>query len=223
MDRAAGLACAHALRPDQDHYHIGMRRQEGGDMQNAGDVPSREFDWSLCPAAADFAQKVVASFLERHRFAKDLAGRMLAETSTRFSDWIDHAVLPAADFNAQDLQALGYAESRIPQTPDGERSFRHGGSCLFPLLLSPKGRSEIALKPEELDHLLSALGLGAPAEGKPWAPFRRAVLCADGGQVLSAVERRGGDGFAVCDGADGDDYAAVLGELSRRRRDFDSD
>jgi hypothetical protein len=192
-------------------------------MQNTGDAPSREFDWGLCPAAADFAQTLVADFLEHHRFAKGLAGRMLKETSTRFSDWIDHAVLPAADFSARDLEALGFEEDETPKTPDGERSFRHRGSCLFPLLLSPEGRIEIALKPEELEPIISRLRLEAAIAGKSWAPYRRAVLGAEGRHVLSAVARRGTGDFVSHDCGDGKDYAAVLSQLSGRKRDFGSD
>ena len=177
------------------------------------------FDWGLHPDAADFEDALVRGFLARHPLARTLAEKIRDETATRFSDWIDHARLPESACSAKDLLALGFEASAAP---DGTRGFKHPGSCLFPILLCPDAQTEIALKPEGLTPFIKALGVDAAAEGEPFAPLRKARIARADGHILSAVERRGYDGFAVQDAADTKEYTQALESFLSRKRSFAS-
>jgi hypothetical protein len=174
------------------------------------------FDWGLHPEASAFASSLLDDFLARHGLARRLADRMLAETSTRFRDWVDHMVLPESRLDARRLQALGYTEQRL----DGVRVFKHQNSCLFPLLPGSGQETQVALKPEELDAFLKALGTGACTQGEPGAPLRKAAAAQEGDCVLCAVERRGYDGFAIQNTGDTQAYLHAQEVFAFRKRDF---
>lgn len=176
-----------------------------------------QFDWDLYPQAEKFLEKHVAAFLKKNSVARSLAKRMERETSTRFFDWIDHLVLPEA--SVRELEQLGFEEKK--SETEGERVFTNHDTIWFPVLLG-KGR-EIALKPERLDHFLQMMGKGQEREGEMFAPYRKSIIHTERGVVLSAVERRGYDGFVVNKGTDVRKYKEALEAFFCRQRYFASD
>ncbi len=181
-----------------------------------------KFDWELHPELDSFVQEKVSGFLERNSFARGLSSRMLDSTSTRFIDWIDHIVLPAGT-DPKSLAALGLSEIRGVEKAEGTKVFRHMDSYLFPILIGNGNVTEIAIKPESLDDLSKALKANLKIDGNLLAPLRKAVINSDGDTILSAVERRGYDGFIVKDSVDNKEYAAALEAFRSRKRDFDTD
>lgn len=181
-----------------------------------------EFDWELHPDLDRLVQENVSLFLKRNAFAGKLSSRMLSSTSTRFIDWIDHIVLPAYT-DPKSLEALGLSEISDVDRPEGATVFRHVDSYLFPILIGDSDITEIAIKPESIDDLSKALNLNLKIDGPPLAPLRKATINSDGDTVLSAVERRGYNGFTVKGSDDGKEYAAALESFRSRRRDFDTD
>ncbi len=178
------------------------------------------FDWGLFPECEKFLMGHVRRFIGRNGLAGSLERRMEADTSTRFFDWIDHMRLP--DARERELEKLGYEEAEGGELPDGCRLYRHTKTEFFPLLLGGRG-TEIALKPEELDRFLQFIGRGTRADGAPFSPLRKAVLAEEGDLILSAVERRGSNGYLAKDGEDTGAYLEALSAFYRRRRRFESD
>jgi len=183
----------------------------------------KEFDWGLYPDLERFVVGKVGSFLAHHEFAKGLSGTILDKTSTRFVDWVDHIVLPESEVSSRELEALGLEVIHSQGDPDDATIYKHKSSYLFPILISSKKKTEVALKPEEIDGLLQHVGSGVEAEGEPFSRFRRAVIKTEGGYVLSAVERRGYDGFVVQEGDDLTDYLRAGSEFYRRQRRFNDE
>ena len=184
---------------------------------------SRKFDWELYPKLEAFALDAVNSFLSNNAFAESLSDKMLNQTSTRFVDWIDHIVLPESEVGIKALASLGLEEVTTRGDPEGKRVFRHTRSYLFPILLGEGGGREVALKPESIDHFSQMLALGTKVAGEPFAPLRKAIIDKQGDYTLTAVERRGYDGYRVEESKDTREYLDVLSAFFRRRRLFDSD
>ncbi len=119
-----------------------------------------KFEWGLYPRLEEFVKEQVSSFLTKNEFARDLSTRMLEETSTRFTDWIDHIAIPATAASAAKLSSIGLAEESQNDAVKGVRVFRHSQSYLFPFLLRRGGSTEIALKPENIEDFAQAIGTG---------------------------------------------------------------
>ncbi len=181
-----------------------------------------EFDWELHPELDMLVKEKVSGFLKRNAFAMGLSSRMLDSTSTRFIDWIDHIVLPAGT-DPKSLVALGLSEIPGVDRPAGTTVFRHTDSYLFPILIGDGNITEIAIKPESIDDLSRALNANLKINGTPLAPLRKATVNSDGDTVLSAVERRGYNGFVVKESNDNKEYTAALLGFRSRKRDFDTD
>jgi hypothetical protein len=183
------------------------------------------FDWGLYPEVEGFVEGEIGRFLTKHGLAKELSGRMADEASTRFIDWIDHMVLPEERVSAKKLERLGYSQVYTKEMPDGASLFKQTKTEFFPILISGRKTTEIALKPESIDHFLQMLGRGTPVEGAAYSPFRRAEIKREGDFLLSAVERRGGGGYLVReeDGEDVPEYLRTLSVFSGRKRFFETD
>jgi hypothetical protein len=201
------------------------RRSENmpGSEGDTGASSVDQFDWGLYPNLERFVSTNVNSFLANHSFARTLSGKMMSQTSTKFVDWVDHIVLPESEIESGTLEQLGLEQVRMSGDNEDARVYRHLRSYLFPILIGDKGQKEIALKPESIDAFLQVLGSGAEVEGGPFNPFRKATISTEGALVLSAVERRGYDGFVVKEPDDIERYLEVLSSLYRRKRHFKTD
>lgn len=179
-----------------------------------------KFDWGLYPDAEKLLNNRISKFLKNNEFARKLAYRMSSETSTRFFDWVDHIVLPEREVGERKMISVGFEEKDVP-SPDGCRVFSNPNTVLFPVLLGSK--TEIAVKPEVLEHFIQSTGTGNTIEGEMFAPFRRSIINDNKGFVLSAVERRGYGGFVVEKSKDIAKYREVLSSFFCRNRRFDDD
>ena len=180
-----------------------------------------EFNWKLFPRAEKFLQIQVRKFLTKNSFAKILAERMEKETSTRFFDWIDHIMIPEKVANHKKIQDLGFEEKDKVQSPSGTKVFTNSESVFVPILIGNK--YEIAIKPERIDHFLQIIGRGLQIEGELFSPYRRSIVYENDGYVLSAIERRGYDGYVVKETKDVRKYKEAIETFFCRRRLFETD
>ena len=181
------------------------------------------WDWGLFPATGNFLIKEMNNFLRHNKIAKNISDRMRDDASTRFFDWIDYMVLPESRISDDLLKKLEFDEVDSKDLPDSTRLFRHTKTEFFPLIISKNKTSEVALKSEYLDHFLQMLGKGIETEGEPFAAFRRVEITKEADYLLSAVERRGYNGFVVKGSNDIDKYIKVLNTFFCRKRFFDND
>ena len=181
------------------------------------------FDWGLYPVAEKFLQKEIKNFLKNHNFAKSLSNEMINETSTKLFDWIDYMALPESRVKDRLLKKLEFDEVDSNDLPDGTRLFKHTKTEFFPVLITKGKISEIGLKPEHLEHFLQIIGKGTAIEGEPFAAFRKAEVKREGNYLLSAVERRGYNGFIPKDYKDMEEYTKFLDIFFCRKRFFNID
>lgn len=181
------------------------------------------FDWGLYPQTEKFLIDHIDTFLKNHRFANNLSLSMEKDTSTRFLDWIDHVVLPEDVASAKALEEVGFQETDQSEAPTGMRVFMHPGAVFFPVLLGKKRFTEIALKPERLDHFIQVIGRNIPRKGDLYGPYRKAVISLQDTYILSAVERRGFCGFLEPRTvSDTQEYRQTLETFCCRQRYFET-
>jgi hypothetical protein len=151
------------------------------------------FDWPLAFDAEKFLRQRMEAFLERNRFARQLARRMREETGTDFFEWIDHLVLsPEAE---QPLRELGMVPDQV-ETPGGETVLHHPRATLPRVLFSAlPGRTAISLRPEWVADFVAAHSLPGPIEGGPYSRLRQVTVCEENGARLEALERNAYRGF----------------------------
>ncbi len=173
----------------------------------------KAFDWGLFPEAETFLQSLVDEAAKRSKAVRGLAAEIEKGTSTAFFDWIDHAALPETKLDPAKLRAMHFTES----VKDGVREFRVPGSTLFPLVAAEK--EELVLGPESLAGFCSVHFPRAAFRMEPLA-FQKARLVEENGLVLSAVERRGWDGYVDPGSRDGLAYEETLKAFRARARTF---
>ncbi|MDE1865369.1 MAG: hypothetical protein KGH94_01875 [Candidatus Micrarchaeota archaeon] len=202
-----------------------MPRTQSKPKKHRDDASINEkFDWELYPETEKFMVRQVDLFLSKNRAARNLSERMANETSTRFFNWVDHMVIPESSVRHSHLEKLGFSEfDPVDGQPESGTAYRHSRSYFFPIVLGKRKTTELALKPDEVDSFLQMCGNGVETEGAPFSRFRRAEISKNGEFVLSAVERRGYDGFTLQESEDIEDYIDALGLFFRRRRNFGSD
>jgi hypothetical protein len=187
----------------------------------------RQFNWQPLPAAQKLINDLVDEFLSRCADATSLAGRMKAETGTRFIDWIDHIQVERNDGLMARLAETGF--ERKPQDGAEECYVNEGG--MFPHVLMRSGTERgpairIGIKVEFIADFLAVWQLGSGGgEGEPCSQFRRARAFTGDNAELWVVERHGYRGYAI---QKPDPARAILAQkhleaLRARRRDWDSD
>lgn len=183
---------------------------------------AHNFDWELYPQAENFLIQHINTFLENNSFARTLSSSIEHETSTLFLDWIDHMVLPENIVSEKALDEFGFRRMDSVEAPPDMKVFMHPGAIFFPVLLT-KGRcTEVILKPERLDHFVQMLGKGFSIEGCICGHYRKAVIFHQDNSILSAVERRGYNGFLLsADAHDAQEYRQALEIFFCRQRYFE--
>ena len=183
---------------------------------------NEDFDWELHPDLDAFVNSKINYFLSKNPLAKHLSELMYQKTSTKFIDWIDHIVIPSRSIKPKELEQLGLCVRTSKDTHKNTIIYEHKRSYLFPILVSTNNIYEIALKPESIDDFMQYLSMGNMIEGVAFSEYRYVKLT-KGKYILSAVERRGYNGFVVKDTSDILAYQKALSLLYTRRRHFDSD
>ena len=154
------------------------------------------FEWPRCPQAAGFIEQRLVEFLDAHGFAGALARRMGPETSTRFFDWVDHLLLPAAPAAAEELERkFGFVPEAAADAPRGQLPLWHPHAQLPRIVLSEEVRAaSAAIHVDEVSAFQTAHGLVRPVAGAPLSAYRRICL-EEGDRTLVVVERRGTRGY----------------------------
>lgn len=209
------------------------------------------FVWQPQPQAAALLRRLLGEFASDSPDVTRLASRLLNETGTRLTDWIDHLVLPADDGTrvgnetgvggghlADELAAAGFAA-----TPEGDAVvWRHAGG-MFPAILTLDGPVEkeahgrrlaipsrrLAINVESVDEFVAAQRLDhADVHGAVGGRFRTVIFAEHGvsehrGVELMAVERHGYDGFGPTPDEEPSLAAAARhhAAFERRQRQFD--
>lgn len=179
------------------------------------------FDWKLFAEAESFLQTRLDNLRKGNSQTEKLAIELGQGTSTGIFDWVDHLVLPANEVDTDELDRMGFEESK--KKFDGASVFRVQGSVLFPLVLKRGKDSEVALAVEDIDDFTRVHVQQKAVEGSVNSAFRKLTLIKENDFSLSAIERRGSVGYMPEDMDDVDVYVEALNTLESRKRKFTSD
>lgn len=181
----------------------------------------KDFAWPHCPDGEQFLQDRLESFLECHTFARTLRDRMLAETSTRMIDWVDHLDIPV---RAPTLSALHRANF-LGRHEEGRLVFGHPHADFPRVLLNGEPwHEELAIAVENLEEFQRVHNLSTvPIEGVANGRYRRLRL-PEGEYELTIIERRGYQGFTPdTDGERAGKYREARERWKNRERLFVDD
>lgn len=161
------------------------------------------FNWGLHPEAEAWVNARLEELFAASRFAAELSEQMLKRTGNHFVDFVDHLVVADSPDARRQLSEAGFRPDALADAPAAETVYFHPHGVFPRIVLHAKGGRdpalggplEAALKPERIADVLAALDLDAEIEGPPLTRYRRALLWAEPGGLLSAVERRGYRGF----------------------------
>ena len=179
--------------------------------------------WPRCPEADLFVEETVRHFLKKHVFASRLAERMKTETSTLFSAWVDHIVLPKSGPEAGALARLGFVPDKKARCPGGAVAYWHPFADLPRVLVSSKARGVgCAVMVEDLWRFQAANGLSLPIDGAPCSTYR-SIRLPEGSAELSVIERRGAQNFVPDSRDRAGDYLRNFERWATRPRRFPSE
>lgn len=180
------------------------------------------YKWPQCPQADRFIREQITAFLNEHTFARQLAERMKAETSTEFQVWVDYLVLPKKKFNEAMLAKWGFVKDNRSTVPRKTTLLWHPFADLPRLLLTSQSNSlDCAIMVENVADFQLAHNLSLPISGIPFGRYREMRLSGDKGE-LRIVERRGG-GTIVPDSKDqASKYIQGFEAWLNRRRNYPS-
>lgn len=186
--------------------------------------PPNAYDWPVAYEAETFIRDQMDRFLQRNSVARNLAGRMKAESGTDLFEWIDHIVLSESQKTA--ILELGFTSQPAEGAPGGI-IFEHPLATLPRIALSPVTNNAItlALRPEFVADFAARHNLGNSIEGEPCSRYRQIIVSDETGASLKAVERRAYRGFSM-EKLYGGDLKAIMRAREfwkTRRRHFTND
>lgn len=193
-------------------------------MTTTGVDVLKQFNWQPQPQAQALINELVADFLQRCPGGKHLAERMMADTGTRFIDWIDHLHVPRSAGIIERLKRTGFENRPQPGAPECFTN-EHG---IFPaVIVSDDKTTRIGIKVDSVADFAAVwrLDIDHPIEGEPHSQFRRVRAFAGDNAELFAIERHGYRGFEVVSAPPAKAIASQrhLENFRRRQRDFPSD
>ena len=181
-----------------------------------------DYKWPRCPEADRFIEEAQRVFLGHHGFARLLAERMKVETSTLFSVWVDHLLLPARQYKEQELKGLGFWEDKKSRRPVGARVFFHPYADLPRLMVLPQVEEiGCAIMVDDIWRFQLAHHLSGPIIGAPYSRYR---LChmPDGAVNFLIVERRGTQDLLLEKRGKTSKYLECFEQWVTRKREFNS-
>jgi len=182
-----------------------------------------DYKWPRCPEADRFIEETLQGFLGQHAFARRLADRMKIETSTLFSVWVDHLILPTRKGQAEELKQLGFWEDKKSKRPAGTLIFYHPFADLPKILVSSRSKEVgCAIMVEDLWRFQMAHRLSQEIEGAPYSSYRF-IRLPEGKMDFFVVERRGGQNFVPDKRSNGEEYLQCFEKWAARPRYFDND
>lgn len=192
-----------------------------------GIASNSTFDWPLAYDAENLLRQFVVSFLERNRFAGELAERLRGETGTDFYEWVDHFTLgPDA---VDELLNVGLVLEQV-DAPPGTAAYYHPRAIMPLVLVHPDGslRSvprDLAIRTESIIDFIAKNNLSADINGKFGSRLRMAPVAEQSGHRLFVLERLAYRGFV--ERPVSPEFACLVIEVRElwrtRKRDFADD
>ncbi|MFW5652908.1 MAG: hypothetical protein ACOC0P_02580 [Planctomycetota bacterium] len=196
-------------------------RSNGASASAASLSGLTDFNWERQPKGQALINEFVDLFLDRCPRARELKERMLNDTSTRFTDWIDYIRVPEEADTIDRLLDAGFTHRPLP---GATQRYVHEGAMFPPVILGEGGLRRVGIKVDWVSDFLATWQIpnDIQVSGDPLTQLRRAVAFSGDNADLVAVERHGTRHFTEGQSDPRRAVAALrhLEAFRRRRRDF---
>jgi hypothetical protein len=154
-------------------------------------TPSTQFQWQCHPTSETLLLKIVEKYCNANPFIAQLQEDLLAMTSTRLFDWIDHIILDYSEALVYDLEQDGYVSEHVTAH---YRVFHHPGAQLPRVVIYERKPANLglAISVDSISDFLMVRGITAPIEGDLLSRYRRCIVSTENAVSLLVIERRGG-------------------------------
>ncbi len=185
-----------------------------------------DFEWKPQPVAAAWLKSALTEALDQLPWAAAFAARLRQGAGVRIVDLVDTVFVGRGNSRISAAIDAGWVESDIPEIKTTLcTGYRHPGG-LFPTIAVYNDIAQeeiwISIKVDFVADFLAANDLSRVVEGKPWSPYRYAIIETVAGKATFAVaERHGRIGFSTIGGPDVRDVLEVFESFQTRPRDFE--
>ncbi len=148
------------------------------------------FYWERFHEAEELFLLFIEECKKQNEAIASLEEKLLAGTSTRLLDWVDHVLMAETVQIRSRLEDLGF----VRQTDTDFQAYVHPGALLPRVVLTDDPSSQktgLALRVEEISNFLHVNQFHGDIEGTPLSAYRRSLLSTENSTVLMVVERRG--------------------------------
>jgi hypothetical protein len=165
-----------------------------------------DFEWLRHPEAEAYLLARLDEAVDAMPPLRAFGAELMARTSSRLVDWVDHLVVAGGDGPVRLLADLGFEPGAVPAEP-GDTVYHHPGTTLPRIVLrdeadaAPGTTVAAAIQVEDISFfLMSRPDLwthhsSVPIEGSLVSPYRRARVWQAPEREVLVVERRGHGGF----------------------------
>ena len=185
--------------------------------------PLEAFHWEPQPATEKLVRELIAEFLSRNSFARQLAERMQKETGTRFYDWVETISVPDSPAIRQKITAVGYEKYR---DRDGEYGsvFSNPLGMFARIGVLKENQMQVHLKVGNVADFAAAFQIQEKIEGEEFV-YRRLSASKENGSELLVSERWGWAGYDLppIDPKRSIEASRLLDLFCARRRDLEDD
>jgi hypothetical protein len=185
---------------------------------NNNNLDQNIFDWKLFQETEKFIQKQIARILIKNPKINNIAKRITHDTSTLFTDWIDHITLSEKSFTPEILIQLGFKEFGI--VDKGEKTVFKNIESIFPPILLSRLHEGLAIRVNDIECFNKEFGIKNNILGEAFGPLRIQIMYEDQSYLFKVVQRRGYNGFNVSESTDREHYLNALKELHSRPREY---
>lgn len=148
------------------------------------------FQWKCHPQAEALVQNVLEECCKANPFIHHLQETLLAKTSTRLFDWLDHVVVSYSALLENELEEHGFVSETVTAS---YRVFNHPGAQLPRVIMRDETAENmgVAVTVDSIADFLMVRGMSGWIEGTPLSLYRRCCVSTERGVSLWVVERRG--------------------------------
>jgi hypothetical protein len=199
-----------------------------GDVSKDNHKSLLDFDWKPQPLAARWLELVMVDAMNDLPWAKEFSTRLHQGAGVRLIDLVETVRVGKGCVRISEAIVAGWKKSELSELNSQQLTcYQHAGG-FFPTIavrddMAP-GELGILIKVDFVSDFLAANDLPKIVEGKPYAPYRHAIVEAVAGKATFAVaERHGLLGFNTTGGPDVRDVLEVFESFHTRQRDFNSE
>lgn len=146
------------------------------------------FEWKCQPEAERLILNALDNAIKANAAVRKLSDELLAQTSTRLFDWLDHVVVEDSEEIKKKLESCGFITDR-----EEMHVYHHPGAQLPRVVINQNADEPlgIAVSVDYIADFLMVRGAERQIEGAQFGNYRQCTYATENGIALWIIERRG--------------------------------